>query len=98
MNNATSIPPTEPAIPSGPYDSEHQALDAAEPIYAAARRDRVRGSMARANAAALRETLAAADVELGAFDQTIVMWVAGWEPQTVQAVIGWISRANGGAR
>lgn len=94
MNETTNAAPP----PHGPYDTERQALTDAEPVYTAARRDHVRGSMTRANAAALRTALADADVELGAFDQTIVMWVAGWEPQTVQAVIGWISRAHGGAR
>ncbi len=84
--------------PHGPYATERQAFNDAEPIYAAAHRDRVRGSMTRANAAALRIALGAAGVELGAYDQTVLLWLAGWEPQMVQAVIGWFSRANGGVR
>ena len=91
-------PPSTTQHPHGRYATERQAFNDSEPIYAAARRDRVRGSMTRANAAALREALTAAGVELGAFDQTTIMWVAGWEPQTVQVVIGWVARANSGAR
>lgn len=48
----------------GLCDTERQALAGAEPMYTAARRNRVRGSLIRANAAALRDTLAAATVEL----------------------------------
>jgi hypothetical protein len=96
MNNPTNNAP--PASPHGPYATERQAFDDAEPIYTAARRDRMRGSMTRANADALRTALSAAGVELGAYDQSTIMWVAGWEPQLVQVITGWVERANGGAR
>lgn len=41
----------------------------------------------------LEEACAAAGVELGVFDRRILAWLAGWEPSTVQVVIGLISRA-----
>lgn len=44
----------------------------------------------------LKEACVAAGVELGAFDQRIVDWLAGWEDPTVQVVIGLISRAHAG--
>lgn len=87
-----------PASPHGPYNTEREAFNDSQHIYETARRDRVRGSMTRANAGALREALTAAGVELGAYDQTTIMWVAGWEPQLVTVITGWIARANGGVR
>lgn len=43
---------------------------------------------------ALRAALAAADVDLGDRDERIVAWLAGWEPSTVDTVVGWIKWAN----
>jgi hypothetical protein len=42
----------------------------------------------------LCEALAAAGVDLGAFDHQVVTWLAGWEAQTVAVVAGWITRAH----
>ena len=93
MSNPTTTPP-----PHGPYEREAAARRDAEGIYEAARRDFERGSVTRANVAALRAALEGAGVELGAYDQTIIFWVAGWEATTVQVITGWVERANGGAR
>jgi hypothetical protein len=87
-----------PAPPHGPYEREADARRDAEAIYIAARRDHQRGAMTRANADVLRTALSRAGVEMGAYDNTIVFWVAGWEPSTVQVITSWIERANGGAR
>lgn len=43
----------------------------------------------------LEAACAAAGVELGAFDRRILTWLAGWEPSTVQVVVGLIRRAAG---
>lgn len=43
----------------------------------------------------LRDTLHAAGVELGAHDDRIVRWVAGWEWSTVATIASWIQRAGG---
>jgi hypothetical protein len=44
----------------------------------------------------LEQACKVAGVELGAFDERILRWLAGWENETVQVIIGLISRANGG--
>ena len=41
----------------------------------------------------LEEACAAAGVELGAYDRSILEWLAGWEASTVQVIIGLITRA-----
>jgi hypothetical protein len=45
--------------------------------------------------AILRDALQAAGVELGAYDDRIVRWLAGWEWSTVAVVASWINRAAG---
>lgn len=42
----------------------------------------------------LRDTLRAAGVELGAYDERIVSWLSGWEWSTVATVASWIYRAS----
>lgn len=85
------------SLPHGPYHAEADARRDSEHIYTTARRDHQRGAMTRANVDALRTALADAGVELGAYDNTILYWVAGWEPTTVHVIASWISRATGGA-
>lgn len=92
MNRDTNTTPLY-----GPYATEADAHQAAAPLYEAARLDRQRGSMTRANRDALCTALSRAGVELGAYDDAITYWVSGWEPETVTVIIGWIARA-GGAR
>ncbi len=36
----------------------------------------------------------AASVELGAYDRRILLWLAGWEPETCVVVAGVITRAH----
>lgn len=53
-----------------------------------------RGFYARdAQADALRDTLTAAGVELGAYDTRIVDWLAGWEWGTLAVIASWVARA-----
>lgn len=42
----------------------------------------------------LREALAGAGVDLGAYDHRIVAWLAGWEPQMCAVIAGLITRAS----
>jgi hypothetical protein len=51
----------------------------------------------RVKAAHLAGALKAAGVELGEYDDAIVGWLAGWEPETVQTVVRWIESAAAGA-
>jgi hypothetical protein len=44
--------------------------------------------------AALTSALTGAGVALGDFDQDVAAWLAGSDPATIQAVIGWITRAD----
>lgn len=43
---------------------------------------------------ALLAELEAAGVELGAYDQRIAQWVAGWDWPTVAVIASWIRRAR----
>ncbi|MFF7315065.1 hypothetical protein [Streptomyces sp. NPDC008137] len=43
---------------------------------------------------ALREVLAAAGVELGAYDERIIRWLSGWEWSTVATIASWVQRAG----
>ena len=44
----------------------------------------------------LTETLRAAWVDLGQWDQQVARWLAGLDVQTIAPVIGWVSRAGRG--
>ena len=44
----------------------------------------------------LTETLRAAGVDLGPWDQQVARWLAGLDVQTIAPVIGWVSRAGRG--
>ena len=46
------------------------------------------------NEALLRDTLAAAGVELGEWDDLILRWLANWEFGTVAVVASWVTRAS----
>jgi hypothetical protein len=50
--------------------------------------------LSKENEALLRDTLAAAGVELGAYDDLILRWLAKWEFGTVAVVASWITRAE----
>jgi hypothetical protein len=92
-------PPAEAASPSptiGPVETEAQARaePAVQAIYAAARESPRRGVLGEGNHRLLCEALDAAGVDLGSYDHTIALWLAGWEPQTVAVIAGWIGRAG----
>jgi hypothetical protein len=84
-----------PSPPPGPFESEAEvrALPAVRQVYAAFRADPGVGRMTPGNLSILLGALAAADVDLGAHDHAIAGWVAGFEPQTVAVIAGWVQRA-----
>jgi hypothetical protein len=89
------------ATPPGPYATEAQALAAPLPRAVAGLHDagRVRSgdpdrTVHTTKLAALTGACEAAGVELGDFDRRIVGWLAGYEPATVQVLIGLIGRAH----
>jgi len=88
---------------SGPYETRAQArADAAELIAAECAADPGHGPMTDAVRAARRQVrvdylvaaLTAAGVELGEFDRRIAAWLADWETETLQVLVGWITRSH----
>jgi hypothetical protein len=73
--------------PRGPYGTEREVTDA----IGLAQWDA--GDYTECNAARLSEATTAAGVELGPYDQRILRWLAGWEPQTVEVIAALIERA-----
>jgi hypothetical protein len=53
------------------------------------------GAQLRPNVRRLRRSLAG--MELGAYDEVILGWLATWEPSTVEVMASWIERAREGA-
>ena len=87
---------TRPGQAPGPFDTEQQArqLPAVRAVYDAFDRDPGVGKMAPPNLRMLLDALAGAGVYVGAYDIQIAQWVAGWEPQTVAVIAGWVQRAG----
>jgi len=50
--------------------------------------------LADAQAAALRDVLAAAGVDLGQHDNSVIAWLAQWEWSAVATIGSWVARAN----
>ena len=77
---------------SGTFETEREAAASVRHIYDSPAGT---GAWAAGNHRLLCEALAAAGIELGAWDHRIVEWQAGsWEPATVAVVAGWITRAH----
>jgi hypothetical protein len=71
-----------------------EAVNAADP--GGSMTDRIRAARWDARTRYVTDALAAAGIELGAYDERIAVWLAGFEPETVQVVTGWIGRAHRG--
>lgn len=86
-------------VPMGPFETEQQASahPAVREVYEAFDRDPGPGKMAPYSERILTDACAAAGVNLGAHDQRIITWLAGWEPATCAVVAGLITRAAGRA-
>jgi hypothetical protein len=81
---------------TGPFETENQARaePAVQAVYAAFDLDPGAGKMAPHNYRMLAQAAEAAGVELGAYDDRILHWLAGWEPTTCAVLAGIISRAR----
>lgn len=75
----------------GPYETREQVMEVVRDVYQST--DPAIGALAEKNMQRLLEVCEAADVQLGAYDFAMVRWLASWEPETVQVVIGIIWRA-----
>lgn len=70
------------AIPTGPIEREPLPT-LGRPIPSASEQE-----------AALRDVLAAAGVELGAYDERIIEWLGKWEWSTVATIASWVQRSQ----
>lgn len=80
-----------PTTGFGPYRDERQAAVDARDVLSIPAGPGVRKA---ANVEKLRDACAAAGVGLGDYDQRVVDWLGGWEPEVVQVVAGLIRRAG----
>ncbi len=76
---------------TGPYETERQAADAARHIYDSPPGT---GAWGTGSHKLMEDACTAARVKLGAYDQRILLWPAGWEPSTCAVVAGLITRAH----
>lgn len=90
----------------GPYATRAQALTDAEPLRAAisaadpggAMTDGIRAARAAATVTHIDNTLHACGVDLEPYDAEIEAWLALWEPETIQVVLGWVARSHAAGR
>lgn len=82
----------KPEIPTGPIESEPR-IDRA-PLQPGPYTDEMRAQDLRESRAIILDELAAAGVELGAYDRRIIAWLANWEDSTLIAIASWIKRAH----
>jgi hypothetical protein len=75
---------------SGPYETERDAINAVRHIL-----DTPPGTGAWRDGSlrTLETACQAAGVKLGAYDQRILVWLAGWEPQACAVIAALIERA-----
>ena len=80
---------------SGPFETEGQAreLPAVRAVYEAFRADPGVGKMEPHNRRMLGRACEAAGVVTGRYDDRIIEWLSGWEPQMCAVVAGLITRA-----
>ena len=71
----------------GPFETASEALAALRPADGSCVAPQARLGL-------LTETLRAAGVDLGQWDQQVARWLAGLDVQTIAPVIGWVSRAG----
>ena len=90
----TRLPVPGPAVSAGPFQSEAQAraVPAVRAAYDATHARR--GELARHNHRMLCKALTDAGVDVGEYDHRIIVWLAGWEPQTCAVFAGLITRAH----
>jgi hypothetical protein len=71
---------------NGPFETEREASAAAGHVFG--------DSIIEDNHRLLHEACTAAGVELGAYDHSILLWLAGWELATCAVVAGLITRTH----
>lgn len=76
---------------AGPY--EHEVEARREPMPTAVGAESVAVTRNWLRLTALLEACERSGVELGAFDRRILSWLAGYEAETVQVVVGLVERA-----
>lgn len=83
-------------IPTGPIESEPRPDQAwlVRRRMALPYTDEVRALHAKEDRQILLDELAAAGVELGAYDRRQIAWLAGWETETLITIASWIKRAH----
>jgi hypothetical protein len=85
----------KPTIPTGPIESEpHRDSAWLRAQQSVPYTDEVRAQRHREDAAIILDELADAGVELGAYDQRMINWLAGWEHGTLVTIASWIKRAH----
>lgn len=90
----------QPGLPeaTGPYETREAAASGPMAREVAEMRTAIGLSAGAIRYRHLTEALGRAGVELGAYDERLADWLTQWDDPTVQAVIGWVTRANGGTQ
>ena len=93
-------PPRLPDAGNGPRETERQVreLPAVRAVYDAFGRDPGPGKMTPHCRRILNEACTAASVDLGAYDDRILTWLAGWGPETCAVIAALLSRALAAGR
>ena len=83
---------------SEPLETEDQArqLPAVRAIWEAVHATPRRGVMAEHCHKLMENACTTADVQIGAYDHRILIWLSGWEPQICAVVAGLVTRAAAG--
>lgn len=76
---------------SGPYETEREAAGAARHIYDSPPGT---GAWSDGNLRLMEDACRTAGVMLGAYDQRILVWLAGWEPTTCAVIAGLVTRPH----
>ncbi len=76
---------------NGPFNTQREARAAVAHIL-----DSPPGTWGDGNRRLLEDACRSAGLELGALDERIVTWLAGFEPWTVAVIAGLIARAHAG--
>ena len=76
---------------NGSYETEQQAreIPAVRAVYDAFAASPGAGRMTPHCHRILKDACSAAGVETGAYDDGILLWLAGWGPETCAVVAGW---------
>ncbi len=85
-------------IPPLGSEADARALPSVAAIFRAVTEGSRQGVMEAGCKRMLRDACSSAGVEMGAYDEHVLAWLAMWEPQVCAAVAGWIERAHESGR